>query len=97
MVLVFTHHYPFALDTVDICGWMLIVFLLYFLLQGILSSVYLDGEPIHKWKMLSVPFQKIPEVKKMNPILKDALPNNIKISSHKKLKINLGIFTMLVL
>ncbi|KAL1814359.1 hypothetical protein ACET3Z_016933 [Daucus carota] len=57
--------------------------------KGILSSVYLDGEPIHKWKMLSVPFQKIPEVKKMNPILKDALPDNIKISSHKKLKINL--------
>lgn len=48
------------------------------------------------WKMLSVPFQKIPEVQKINPIFQDALSEYIKGSSHKRPKINLGILTMLV-
>lgn len=62
--------------------------------KGILSSVYLDGKPLHKWKMLSVPFHKIDEVQKINPIFQDALFNFIKISSRKKLKDHFDSFSI---
>lgn len=60
--------------------------------KGILSSVYLNGKPIHKWKMLSVPFQKIPKIQKINPIFQNAPSDYNKISSHKKPIINLDSF-----
>ncbi|KAK1358465.1 hypothetical protein POM88_051721 [Heracleum sosnowskyi] len=54
------------------------------LLHGILSSVYLNGKPIHEWKMLSVPFQKIPEIQKINPTFQNAPSDYNKLSSHKR-------------
>lgn len=46
--------------------------------------------------MLSVPFQEIPEIQKINPVFQNALSHYNKISSHKKPIINLGNFTVLV-
>ncbi|KAL8122854.1 beta-galactosidase 17 [Apium graveolens] len=60
--------------------------------KGILSSVYLNGKPIHKWNMVSVPFQKIPEIQKINPVFQNAQSDYKKISSHKKPIINLDSF-----
>ncbi|XP_028797629.1 beta-galactosidase 17 isoform X1 [Neltuma alba] len=36
--------------------------------KGILSSVYLDGETLHGWKMLPIPFHNLNEFPTFNPI-----------------------------
>ncbi|PHU15007.1 hypothetical protein BC332_16212 [Capsicum chinense] len=52
---------------------------------GILSPVYLDGEPLQKWKMLPIPFHNLNEDRKINSVISDAyidirkpVQNNLK-------------------
>ncbi|XP_059640002.1 beta-galactosidase 17 [Cornus florida] len=54
--------------------------------KGILSSVYLDGKLLHGWKMFSVPFHKLNEVQKINPVIDVAYSEFTKIHTRKKLK-----------
>ncbi|PSR96167.1 Beta-galactosidase [Actinidia chinensis var. chinensis] len=54
--------------------------------KGILSSVYLDGELLHSWKMFSVPFQNLNDKQKGNPIIQSAYLDIIKSSADKKLE-----------
>ncbi|KAK3018701.1 hypothetical protein RJ639_003132, partial [Escallonia herrerae] len=54
--------------------------------KGILSAVYLDGNPLLNWKMLTVPFHNLNEAQKSNPIFRDAYSNFIRISAHEKMK-----------
>ncbi|CAK7356865.1 unnamed protein product [Dovyalis caffra] len=54
--------------------------------KGILSSVYLDGRILHRWKMISIPFQNLNEVPKINPILQVAHSRSITVSTQTKLK-----------
>ncbi|KAM7480561.1 hypothetical protein LguiA_028774 [Lonicera macranthoides] len=61
--------------------------------KGILSSVYLDGIPMLKWKMLSVPFHNLNEAQKINPIFQDAYSSFIRMSARKKLKHDLGFIS----
>ncbi|XP_019228567.1 PREDICTED: beta-galactosidase 17 isoform X2 [Nicotiana attenuata] len=37
--------------------------------KGILSPVYLDGEPLHKWKMLPIPFHNLNEDQQINSVI----------------------------
>lgn len=53
--------------------------------KGILSSVYLDGRPLYKWKMLPIPFHNLNE-QKVNPIALNAQKEFLKDSAHRKLK-----------
>ncbi|GMP35104.1 hypothetical protein CsSME_00007698 [Camellia sinensis var. sinensis] len=54
--------------------------------KGILSSVYLDGKILKRWKMFSVPFQNLNEKQKVNPIIEIAYSEIITSTAHKKLK-----------
>uniref|UniRef100_A0A5B7BUK6 Beta-galactosidase n=1 Tax=Davidia involucrata TaxID=16924 RepID=A0A5B7BUK6_DAVIN len=54
--------------------------------KGILSSVYLDGKLLHRWKMLSIPFHNLNEVQKINPVIWVAYSEFTKISATKKSK-----------
>ncbi|KAL2516356.1 Beta-galactosidase 17 [Forsythia ovata] len=54
--------------------------------KGILSSVYLDGRPLYKWKMLPIPFHNLNEGQKVNSIILDARKEFLKDSAHRKLK-----------
>ncbi|THF94274.1 hypothetical protein TEA_023425 [Camellia sinensis var. sinensis] len=53
---------------------------------GILSSVYLDGKILKRWKIFSVPFQNLNEKQKVNPIIEIAYSEIITSTAHKKLK-----------
>lgn len=55
-------------------------------LQGILSSVYLDGKALHGWKMYSIPFHNLNEVPKINPIIQVASSGSVQQSARKKLE-----------
>ncbi|KAF7843491.1 Beta-galactosidase 17 [Senna tora] len=53
--------------------------------KGILSSVYVNGETLHGWKMLPIPFHNLNEVPSSNPIMQDAFSAFNKISlPHKR-------------
>ncbi|GAV90568.1 Glyco_hydro_35 domain-containing protein [Cephalotus follicularis] len=54
--------------------------------KGILSSVYLDGRVMKRWKMLSIPFHNLNEVPKINPFSHVAYSRFIKVSVHKHLE-----------
>ncbi|KAL3511678.1 hypothetical protein ACH5RR_024395 [Cinchona calisaya] len=54
--------------------------------KGILSSVYVDGRPLYKWKMLSIPFHNLNEDRKIPSIIPDAYSNFLKVSSHLSLE-----------
>ncbi|XP_028123915.1 beta-galactosidase 17 isoform X2 [Camellia sinensis] len=54
--------------------------------KGILSSVYLDGKILKRWKIFSVPFQNLNEKQKVNPIIEIAYSEIITSTAHKKLK-----------
>ncbi|KAL2493243.1 Beta-galactosidase 17 [Abeliophyllum distichum] len=54
--------------------------------KGILSSVYLDGRPLYKWKMLPIPFHNLNEGQKVNSIILDARKEFLKDTAHRKLK-----------
>ncbi|KAK9282493.1 hypothetical protein L1049_005412 [Liquidambar formosana] len=54
--------------------------------KGILSSVYLDGSILHRWKMILIPIQNLNEVQKINPLFQVAFSRFIKMSALKKLK-----------
>ncbi|KAA3489249.1 Beta-galactosidase 17-like protein [Gossypium australe] len=40
--------------------------------KGILSSVYVDGSVLKRWKMISIPFHNLNEVPKFNPVIQVA-------------------------
>ncbi|KAI5665452.1 hypothetical protein M9H77_15305 [Catharanthus roseus] len=54
--------------------------------KGVLSFVYLDGRPLYKWKMISIPLHNLNEGQKINSIIPHAHPNYLNASSHRKLK-----------
>lgn len=54
--------------------------------KGILSPVYVDGQPVHTWKMFSIPFHKLNQVQKITPMFRDAYSNFIRLSARKKMK-----------
>ncbi|CAA0821140.1 Beta-galactosidase 17 [Striga hermonthica] len=55
--------------------------------KGILSSVYLDEQPLYKWKTLPVSFQKPSQVKKADPIIpNDEVKEFVQASARKKLR-----------
>ncbi|KAF3450599.1 hypothetical protein FNV43_RR06688 [Rhamnella rubrinervis] len=54
--------------------------------KGILSSVYLDGRILRKWKMYTMPFINLNEVPKFNPFSQAAYSGFISISARKRLK-----------
>ncbi|KAL3335266.1 hypothetical protein AABB24_031462 [Solanum stoloniferum] len=51
--------------------------------KGILSPVYLDGEPLQKWKMLPIPFHNLNEDR--NSVISEAY-TDLRKSVQKKLK-----------
>lgn len=53
--------------------------------KGILSPVYLGGEPLHKWKMLPIPFHNLNEDQQINSVISDAY-TNLGNSVRKNLK-----------
>lgn len=53
--------------------------------KGILSSVYVDGRHLFKWRMLSIPFHNLNEGRKISSIVPDAYSNFIKVSSREDL------------
>ncbi|CAI9114338.1 OLC1v1015046C1 [Oldenlandia corymbosa var. corymbosa] len=53
--------------------------------KGILSPVYVDGRPIYKWKMFSIPFPNLNEGQNTN-VLPDVYSNFFEASSHWILK-----------
>ncbi|GFQ02276.1 beta-galactosidase 17 [Phtheirospermum japonicum] len=54
--------------------------------KGILSPVYLDEQPLYKWKMLPVSFQNLSDARKINPIVRNATREFLKGSARKQLK-----------
>jgi beta-galactosidase len=58
--------------------------------KGILSSVYLDGRVLHRWKMLPFPLNNLNEVPKTNPIIQDAYSELKKKSARRKAKENVS-------
>ncbi|KAL3632007.1 hypothetical protein CASFOL_024991 [Castilleja foliolosa] len=54
--------------------------------KGILSSVYLDEQPLYNWKMLPVSLQNLSDTSKINPIIRNATSEYLKGSARKKLK-----------
>lgn len=55
--------------------------------KGILSSVYLDGRPLYKWKMLPISFENVDEAQNINPDILNATAGEfLKRSSRKKSK-----------
>lgn len=59
---------------------------IFFLLQGILSSVFLDGSILHGWKMIPIPFHNLNEVPKNNLIIEVAHSRFITVSTQRELK-----------
>ncbi|KAK8581154.1 hypothetical protein V6N12_071393 [Hibiscus sabdariffa] len=53
--------------------------------KGILSSVYVDGRVLKRWKMISIPFHNLNEVPKFNPVIQNASELR-KVSTRKKLE-----------
>ncbi|KAK6264230.1 hypothetical protein SCA6_019664 [Theobroma cacao] len=53
--------------------------------KGILSSVYVDGRVLNRWKMIPIPFQNLNEVPKFNPVIQVA-SEFPKVSIRKKLE-----------
>ncbi|GMI82132.1 beta-galactosidase 17 [Hibiscus trionum] len=53
--------------------------------KGILSSVYVDGRVLKRWKMISIPFHNLNEVPKFNPVIQTASEFH-KVYTHKKLE-----------
>ncbi|PPR84394.1 hypothetical protein GOBAR_AA36319 [Gossypium barbadense] len=53
--------------------------------KGILSSVYVDGSVLKRWKMISIPFHNLNEVPKFNPVIQVASKFH-KVSAGKKLE-----------
>ncbi|CDO97907.1 unnamed protein product [Coffea canephora] len=49
--------------------------------KGILSSVYVGGRPLFKWRMISIPFHNLNEGRKISSIVSDAYSKFIKASS----------------
>lgn len=65
------------------------------LFQGILSSVYIDGRPLSKWRMLAVPLHNLNEDQKINSIVPNVHANILKAparSARKKLKNKISKF-----
>ncbi|KAK4269231.1 hypothetical protein QN277_022417 [Acacia crassicarpa] len=52
--------------------------------KGILSSVYLDGETLHGWKMLPIPFHNLNEFPTLNPITQSTFSTFSRMSMHRK-------------
>lgn len=59
--------------------------------QGILSSVFLDGRILHKWRMYTMPFTNLNEVPKFSPSILAAYTGLISTSSRKRLKEKYGM------
>lgn len=59
--------------------------------QGILSSVYLDGKILDKWKMYKIPLVNLNESPKTNTILQASYSGLIDKSARKKLKEKSGM------
>ncbi|KAJ9568475.1 hypothetical protein OSB04_004441 [Centaurea solstitialis] len=59
--------------------------------KGILSSVYLDGKPLLKWKMLPVPLSNLNEAQKMDSLFDRAYSDFVGFSTRKSLKSSLGV------
>lgn len=59
--------------------------------KGILSSVYLDGKPLLKWKMLPIHLSNLNEPQKTNPIFEKPYSSFIRSSTRKSLKSSLGV------
>ncbi|CAH2049146.1 unnamed protein product [Thlaspi arvense] len=55
--------------------------------EGILSSVYVDGKSLHGWKTFSVPFQNLNDKQKVNPIINFSFSELIT-SAYQKLEDN---------
>nr|KJB56911.1 hypothetical protein B456_009G141300 [Gossypium raimondii] len=55
--------------------------------KGILSSVYVDGSVLKRWKMISIPFHNLNEVPKFNPVIQVTSKFH-KVSAGKKLEHN---------
>lgn len=53
-------------------------------LQGILSSVYMDGRILHQWKLLSVPLNNLNKIPSANPIFQVAYSELTKTSARRK-------------
>ncbi|KAF4398155.1 hypothetical protein G4B88_019876 [Cannabis sativa] len=54
--------------------------------KGILSSVYLDGSILSKWKMYKIPIPNLNEIPENNPIKQASYSRVFDISARKKLK-----------
>ncbi|XP_054780948.1 beta-galactosidase 17 isoform X2 [Prosopis cineraria] len=52
--------------------------------KGILSSVYLDGEILHGWRMLPIPLHNLNEVPTFNPIMQAAFSTFNRMLMHRK-------------
>ena len=64
---------------------------MYSLLQGILSSVYLDGIILHKWKTYKIPFANLNEIQNTNPSIQASYSGFFDISARKSLKEQYGM------
>jgi hypothetical protein len=63
------------------------------LLQGILSSVYLDGNKVQGWKMFPIPLHNLNEVSNYNPIIQAAYSAfGEKSTSRKRLLNKSGMY-----
>ncbi|MBA0633795.1 hypothetical protein Godav_024441 [Gossypium davidsonii] len=58
--------------------------------KGILSSVYVDGSVLKRWKMISIPFHNLNEVPKFNPVIQVTSKFH-KVSAGKKLEHKSGM------
>ena len=55
-----------------------------------MSSVYVDGRVLKRWKMISIPFHNLNEVPKFNHVIQVA-SEFPKVSAHKKLEHKSGM------
>lgn len=82
--------------SVKILAWSVIFDWFSYSLQGILSSVYLDGRVLRGWKMYLLPLTNLNENPKVNPIIQATESGFITMSTRKKLKPKSGmLLTML--
>ncbi|XP_057978468.1 beta-galactosidase 17 isoform X2 [Malania oleifera] len=54
--------------------------------KGILSSVYLDGNKLHGWKMVSIPLHNLNEAQKRNPIISLVHSGFVEVPAHETLR-----------